>query len=92
MKVLNINKSKLIQLFVRQHIYKNSMVIVTNFLVMDPNDYYTNFGGLQPKKHVELFLNFLTPKHTTTQTSTQLSCHPTMPYEQHPRSNKWQYI
>ncbi len=50
---------------------------------MDPNDYYTNFGGLQPKKIVELFLNFLTPKHTTTQTSTQiqLSSHPTMPYE-----------
>jgi hypothetical protein len=59
------------------------MVIVTIFLVMDPNDYYTNFGGLQPKKIVELFLNFLTPKHTTTQTSTQiqLSSHPTMPYE-----------
>jgi len=70
------------------------MVIVTNFLVMDPNDYYTNFGGLQQKKNVELFLNFLIPKHTTTQTSIQiqLSCHPTIPYEQHPRSNKWQHI
>jgi hypothetical protein len=49
MQVLNINTSKLIRLLVGQHIYKNSMVIVTNSLVMDPNDYYTNFGGLQQK-------------------------------------------
>lgn len=89
MKVLNINISKLIGLLAGQHIFKNSMVIV-----MDPNDYYTNFGGLQQIFFWELFLNFLTTKHTTTQTSTQieLSCHPIMPCELHPRSNKWQHI